>query len=47
MEFLSLKLKTLSCSMSVTGAAQVRPPSVDLFTYRAESFPADVARVKK
>ena len=46
-EFLSLKLKVLSSSISLMGALQCRPPSVDLLTSSAESLPAEVARVKK
>ena len=46
MEFLSLKLKTLSSRISVTGGLQVSPPSVDRLTSMAESFPAEVLRVR-
>ena len=45
-EFLSLKLKALVSRISVVGALQVRPPSVDRFTNMAESMlPVDEARV--
>src|SRR6185369_7427180 len=46
MEFLSLKLNTLSSFISEVGVPQCRPPSVDRLTSISESLPAELASVK-